>query len=356
MTAPSLERTTAVAAAFTAVAERRAAGGYAPVYAAMAAACATDPTALDLAARASDGQNPPSLLLGAVQYLLARHHQGHPLARFYPVLTGQPAPDPEADAPWPDLRAFLAEHRDQVAEIVATRLVQTHEVGRCAYLYPALTAARRHADAPLAAVEIGPSAGLTLVPDRYAYDYGTGSTVGAPDSPLVLASELRGPHRPPIHDGGPEIVWRAGIDLNPLDLADAEDRTWLRSLIWPDHPDRASRLDAAFTAARTGALPPIYRGTAAQHLPALLERAPAEAVVCVYHTAVTAHFTPKARTEHADLLRDLSKTRRILWLCAEPGEDPRLRFTDLDGGHSRTEVVLGDYHPHGAWLDWHHPG
>ncbi len=353
MTAPSTERTTAVAAAFTAVAERRASGGYAPVYAAMAAACATDPDALDLAARASDGQNPPSLLLGAVQYLLTHHR--HPLVRFYPALTGQPVPDPQADDPWPDLRSFLAEHRDQVAEIVATRLVQTHEVGRCAYLYPALTAARCHADAPLAAIEIGPSAGLTLVPDRYAYDYGTGPTVGAPDSPLTLTSELRGPHRPPL-DGGPEIVWRAGIDLNPLDLADAEDRTWLRSLIWPDHPDRATRLDAAFAAARTGRLPPLHRGTADQHLPALLEQAPADAVVCVYHTAVTAHFTPKARADHRELLRELSEVRRILWLRAEPGEEPRLRFTDLDGGRVQTEVVLGDYHPHGTWLDWHQRG
>ncbi|XKK38742.1 DUF2332 domain-containing protein [Nocardiopsis sp. ARC36] len=353
MTAPGADRAAAVAAAFTDIAERRAGGGYAPVYAAMAAACATDPHALDLASRAADGQNPPSLLLGAVQYLLARQDPGHALARFYPALTGRPAPDPQVDDPWPDLRAFLTRHRDRIAEIVTTRLVQTHEVGRCAYLYPALTAARRHVGAPLAAIEIGPSAGLTLVPDRYAYSYGAGATVGAPGSPLILTSELRGPYRPPF-DGGPEIAWRAGIDLNPLDLADAEDRTWLRSLVWPDHPERAARLDTAFAAARTGKLPTLHRGTASRHLPALLEQAPADAVVCVYHTAVTAHFTSRARAEHRDLLHRLSERRRILWLRAEPGEEPRLRFTDLDGGRARTEVVLGDHHPHGAWLEWRH--
>ncbi|UGQ13187.1 DUF2332 domain-containing protein [Yinghuangia sp. ASG 101] len=83
---------------------------------------------------------------------------------------------------------------------------------------------------------------------------------------------------------------------------------------------------------------------------------PANVVVCVYHTAVTAHFTPQARAAHRALLHELSSQRRILWLRAEPGEEPRLRFTDLAHRRATAEIALGDYHPHGAWLNWHHHG
>ncbi|MDA2810274.1 DUF2332 family protein [Nocardiopsis sp. RSe5-2] len=72
----------------------------------------------------------------------------------------------------------------------------------------------------------------------------------------------------------------------------------------------------------------------------------------MFHTAVTAHFTAEERAEHVELLRELSKRRRILWLRAEPHEEPRLCFSDLDGGAVRAEVLLGGYHPHGAWLEW----
>ena len=30
----------------------------------------------------------------------------------------------------------------------------------------------------------------------------------------------------------PRVGWRAGIDLNPLDVTSADDRAWLEALIW----------------------------------------------------------------------------------------------------------------------------
>ncbi|MBV9139750.1 MAG: DUF2332 domain-containing protein [Pseudonocardiales bacterium] len=340
-----------VAAAFDAIATRRAAGGYAPIYARLAAGCATDPELLRIAAQAQPGQNPPSLLLGTAHYLLAQQPE-HPLAAFYSAITGQPAPDPREQDPFPLLRDFLTTHQDQIAELVATRFVQTQEPGRAAYLYPALLLAQHlAAPDPLAVIEIGPSAGLTLVPDRYAYRYDT-HPAGDPDSPLVLHCALRG-GTPPL-DQPLRITWRAGIDLNPLNLADSNDRAWLRAFIWPDHPDRADRLDRAIAAARRGPLPMLHRGAANQLLPRVLALAPGEATVCVYHTATTAHFTPDARRAHARQLATLARTRRLLWLQAEPrpANEPRLRITDLRDGQPLTEHLLGHYHPHGAWLHW----
>jgi hypothetical protein len=130
----SQERLQDVAVAFRRVAEEHAAGGYAPIYQRMAAGVGADPQLLAIAAVTPAGQNPSILLFAAAQFLLAEHPD-HPLARFYPALTGVPAP---AADPYPALRDFVLTHRDQVTEIVATRLVQTNEPGRCAYLYPGL--------------------------------------------------------------------------------------------------------------------------------------------------------------------------------------------------------------------------
>jgi hypothetical protein len=144
-----------VAAAFNAIATRRAAGGYAPIYARLAAGCTTDPDLLRIAAQGRPGQNPPSLLLGATHSLLAERRD-YPLVAFSPALTGQPAPDPARHDPCPLLHDFVAAHRDRVTELVATRLVQTQEPGRAACLYPCLLVAQHlAAPTPLAVIEIG---------------------------------------------------------------------------------------------------------------------------------------------------------------------------------------------------------
>lgn len=292
------ERFYDVAASFHTVAEVRAAGGYAPIYQQMAAGVAVDPELLAIAATAQPGQNPPSLLLGAAQFLLV-DHPDHPLVRFYPALSGLPA---STDDPYPALRDFVLAHRHQITEIVATRLVQTNEPARNSYLYPALLAAQRLGGGkPLALIEIGPSAGLTLVPDRYAYDYGTGVLHGDPTSPLVLNCALRGDLTPPLV-GALSVRWRIGIDVHPLNLGDSADRQWLRALIWPDHPDRARRLDLAARAATRGPLPHIHQGDATEALPAFLVQAPPDTTVVVFHTAVLAHFTQQARTAFAQRL------------------------------------------------------
>ena len=346
----SPERLRTVASAFRRVAEVHAADGYAPIYQRMAGGVADDPELLAIAATAAPGQNPPILLLAAAQFLLA-DHLDDPLVRFYPVLSGAPAPDGD---PYPALRDFVLAHRAAVTEIVATRLVQTNEPGRSSLVYPALLAAQRLGGGrPLALIEVGASAGLTLVPDRYAYDYGTGVRSGDPASPLVLNCTLRGELAPPL--AGPlSVAWRTGIDLNPLSLDDPADRRWLRALVWPDHPGRAQRLDLAARAAARGRLPVIHQGNATGQLPALLAQPPADTTVVVYHTAVLSHFTDQDRTEFVRTLPELSAQRPFTWLQGESGPNrvPRLRIAQLDGGQIQAEHLLGSYHPHGAWLEW----
>lgn len=349
----SRERLWEVAAAFRRIAEVHAEDDYAPIYRQMATGVSTDPELLAIAAAAAPGQNPPNMLFAAAQFLLAEDPD-HPLSRFYPVRTGVPAP---AVDPYPALRDFVLAHRDEVTTITASRLVQTNEPARGGYLYPALlTAQRLGGGRPLALIEVGCSAGLTLVPDRYAYDYGTGVLHGDPTSPLVLNCALRGELIPPL-TGPLSVAWRVGVDVNPLDLDDPLDRRWLGALIWPDHPGRARRLDVAARVAARGPRPQLHRGDATERLPDLLAQAPADTTVVVYHTSVLFHFTPQACSAFVRRFPGLSEQRPITWIQAEPGpgRHPCLRLARLDGGRIEAEYLLGRYHPHGVWLEWGNP-
>lgn len=352
------ERIRQVAATFRRIVEDQAVDGYAPIYQQMAAGVVGDAELLTIAAAAAPGQNPSILLLAAAQFLLAQQLSPqraqpaeHPLTRFYPALTGLPAP---AGDPYPALRDFVLTHRDQITEIVATRLVQTNEAARSTLLYPALlTAQRLGGGRPLALIEIGASAGLTLVPDRYSYDYGTGTRYGDQSSPVALNCALRGGLVPPL-SGTLALPWRLGIDLNPLDLDDPIDHRWLRALIWPDHADRAHRLDLAARVATRPPRPRIHRGDALECLPDLLAQAPEELTVVVLHTAVLAHFTEPARAAFVPRLREASTQRPFTWIQGESRPDRRtpLHLALLADGQIQTEYPLGRYHPHGIWLEW----
>ena len=55
------------------------------------------------------------------------------------------------------------------------------------------------------------------------------------------------------------MVWRGGIDLNPLDVRDDDAMRWLETLVWPEHGDRRARLSAAVALARQDP-PELVRG------------------------------------------------------------------------------------------------
>lgn len=339
-----------LAATFRHFAERRC-GDYAPLYAHLGTRIAGDAELLALAANASPGQSPPDLMLAAVHYLLARQPH-HPLARHYPTLT--PGPNP-GDA-FPGFRAFCLDHRDALTRLVASRRVQTNEVRRCCYLLPALMAAgAMAAPRPLALIEAGASAGLNLGLDSYAYDYGTGNTIGDCGSPLLLRCRLDGGIQPPFSLPVPAICWRAGIDLHPLNPRDPGDAAWLRALVWADHPERAVLLDGALRAAASRAPVPVHAGDAAERLPALIAAAPVTAAVAIFHTAFLAHLPALERERFEHLVVVLSTARPIYWIQAEPRRDPaepRLRLTVCENGSVTREWPLGHYQPHGTWLHW----
>jgi hypothetical protein len=348
---PSRTATSELAAVFTRFAADRC-GRYAPLYAHLASRIAGDRELLAIAAHARSGQSQPDLMLAAVHYLLARQ-PGSPLARYYPTLNPDPVPPGGA---FQEFRGFCLAHRDELAALVDSRLVQTNEVRRCCYLFPAvMLAARLAAPMPLALVEAGASAGLNLGLDDYAYDYGTGTIVGDPESPLTLQCELRGGTPPPLALPAPNITWRAGIDLNPLDPLDPDDAAWLRALVWADHPGRARLLDRALHAAAARPPTAVHAGDATTLLPALIESAPPDAAVCVMHTAFLAHLAPPDRAHFQHQVAALSAERPVYWISAETRADPaepRLRLATCVNGTIAGQQALARYQSHGAWVEW----
>ncbi|GAA3341684.1 DUF2332 domain-containing protein [Amorphoplanes nipponensis] len=232
-----------------------------PTYERLADAVAADDELLARLGTLPPGKQQPNLLFGVARLL------------------GGPVRDPAA------FREWALAHWPVVEPQLRTRATQTNEPGRCAVLLPVLAALPQ----PLALLEVGAAAGLCLYPDRYAYRYGD-HTVGAGEPVLDCAATGLAPPA-----ARPRVVWRAGLDLNPLDVTDPADVAWLDALIWPEHAHRRARLRAAVAVA--AADPPLLvRGDLVDDLPALAARAPAGATLVVLHTSVL-YQVPRARRE-----------------------------------------------------------
>ena len=251
-----------------------------PLYSWLALQAAEDQEILRLVLHANSRSQRPHMLFAAVQYLLFSGIQDE-LIDFYPNLTRKPRPLQDA---YPFFRAFCLKHADKISQLVTTHGVQTNEVGRCADLLFAFDRVAQHGRGkPLAMIELGPSAGLNMLWDRYGYDYGTVGYVGDRASPVQLHCQLRGEIVPPLPKVIPTVSWRMGIDLQPIDVHDEEATRWLRALIWPEHQDRAQRLEAALAMAQQHL--PIVAGDAVNHLPEVLANVPADTTLCIYPRA-----------------------------------------------------------------------
>jgi hypothetical protein len=248
-----------------------------------------------------------------------------------------------------DFRSVVLDRARELEVVMLARRTQTNEPARCATLLPALTALPQ----PLALLEVGASAGLTLLPDRYGYDY-AGRVITAPDpSGPVLKCQPRGPV--PVPDSLPQVLWRAGIDLNPLDVTDDEDVTWLRCLIWPGEQDREKRLAAAITVARRDP-PRLIRGDLVNDLAALSAQAPSEATLVVFHSAVLAYVSPSRRRDFAAAVGDLdaiwlsNEGTNILAELTEQPTPPTGTAPFVLARDGRTPLAFTD--PHGTWIQW----
>jgi hypothetical protein len=283
---------------------------------------------------------------GALTAILGRipaTHRQPPLVFALTRMLGAPEGSYREWADW------VAAHSDEVVAECSARTLQTNEPLRCAALLPALS----DIDGPLALLEVGASAGLCLYPDRYSYRYRGGSDLDPVDgaSTVVLDAAVSG--SPPLRM--PDVVWRAGIDLAPLDAADADDRRFLVSLVWPGERGRAARIEAALEIA-AGDPPLLVRGDATdgRALAALAERAPSGATLVITTPGVLPHID---RAGRGRLLAAIAATDAV-WISIDPpglGLDgvPPVAADEWGGFVLRRDgVALAAVDPLGAFVEW----
>ncbi|MQA91514.1 MAG: DUF2332 family protein [Gemmatimonas sp.] len=228
-------------------------------------------------------------------------------------------------------------------------------VGRtiCATILPVLA----RLPEPLALLEVGAAAGLCLLPDRYGYDYGRvqiqGEGLEACEAPIF---PCRANEATPLPSRVPNVVWRGGLDLHPLDVSDPEDVRWLESLVWPGQEGRTERLRAAIRLAQESP-PRVSPGDLLTDLPTLMEAVPGDATLVVFHSAVLAYLDPDERGTFWRLVRELN----VVWVSNEaPGVFPEIDSL-LNATIPRGRFILSVNGlpvaftgPHGQSIDWIH--
>lgn len=269
------------------------------------------------------------------------------LAALYP-----PNPPPTTDQLWHTVRDVLGHCGDDLDPWLDLA-PQTNEVARSAVLMAGYVVVTARTGLQLALLELGASAGLNLVADRYACRLGS-RVVGPPDSTVRLEPAWTGPELPAA---SPAIVHRRGVDLNPLDVTSASDRERMVAYVWPDQTERLARLQAALGI--VAADPPVLdRADAGEWLAGqLAAEAPRGVARVVAHSVAFQYFPVPTQARIRALLEEAGSAataaRPLAWLRYESDPDHGGRTTlrlRLWPGEGDEHLAFAD--PHARAIDW----
>lgn len=323
-----------------------------PMYAALLERAADDYAAggpVALLAEHFDGHpvldNLPLRTLGAVHRLVLAGRLPE-LGAFYPSVGGR---FDEASA-WPVLRRALESHRDELAPLVQ-EIIQTNEVQRCCSLLGGFLAAGREFGLPLRLLEIGASAGLNQLFDRFRYSLGA-HHFGPEDAPLALHTDWRGPA--PDLRATLRVIARSGCDLDPVDVRDPSARLRLLSYFWSDQLERMERVRTALQVAERDP-PQVARARAGDWLDAALAVPVEDCTTVLFHSVMWWYVPKPERAKITDTVlaagARASARAPLAWLRLEgvDADQCELRLRSWPDG---TDRLLARAHYHGAWVEW----
>lgn len=236
---------------------------------------------------------------------------------------------------------------------------QTNEAGRAASIMAGLLwLAQRVRAARFGLFEIGASAGVNTMLDRYIFRLGE-VEVGPAASPMRIVPEWRGAS-PPAPPAGFAIAGVKACDIAPIDLADADSALRLKAYVWPDAGERLARIDAAIALA--GVQPPdLVAADAGDFVDAMLARPLQPSSARVMFHSIMWQYLPAATQARITAAFEVAGAQAtpetpLGWIALET--DPatfrhelRLRLWDGDAHHGE-EHLLSHAHPHGAWVEW----
>lgn len=308
---------------------------------------AHEPNVMDLLRPLPAAKQHPVSLLVAMRYLMLNGVAGdHVLTRMYDLPEGRWG----RDAALIGFLSFCDNFHGQLKTVMSERNVQTNEVKRGLVLLPAILEVGRLVNRPLALIEFGASAGLNLMFDSHDYGYryadGFESRFLADPHPrgsrsekdhllLTTAIGARAPH---LNSPFPEIRVRSGIDLNPLDPANADDAAWLRAAIWPSDVQCMQRLDRALDLAARNRDRVVQRGDMLTDTPALLDDIDPRLDVCLFSSNVTTWMSSAQHDQFTRMLVDVSRQRSIWFISFE--EPGTIQGLDVPRGVRSDEFLL----------------
>jgi hypothetical protein len=290
----------------------------------------------------------PALRFAGALHRLVLERRAPALAVHYPSVGGTPG------AVWPAARTAVEEHLELLRELVR-RPVQTNEVGRSSALLGGLLHVAAEHGPRVRLLELGASAGLNLVVDRYRHEVAPGVVLGHATSACVLDDPWQGSLPP--YDSPLEVVERLGCDPAPLDPGSTEDRLTLTSYVWADQRNRLERLRGALEVAAAHPAR-VRRSGAGDFLEQELEPRPGRTTV-VWHSIVRQYLSPEERQRVRDLLHSAGARATaqapLAHLHLEPARGhrspPRFQvvLTTWPGARRR---VLAECEAHGPPVVW----
>ena len=231
---------------------------------------------------------------------------------------------------------------------------QTNEAGRSANFVAAmLWLADRGLPPQFECREIGSSAGINLMMDRYHYDLG-GVKAGPERGAIAFKPEWEGPPPP---DRQFEIVSLKGCDVSPVDLTDPAQALRLKAYIWPEHHIRFARMDAAIVAA-TAQAPDLVRMNAADFVEAELKKPQADGTTRVVMHSIVWQYVPIDQQQRVTAAIEAAGAcatdqSALAWIAVEANRNTHrheLIVRYWPGGAEPTLLAVS--HPHGASIAW----
>lgn len=319
-----------------------------PMYQFLSIQVSQDLELINLAKETDSRQPAPNLFFAAVHFLLMQN-PSEELARYYPSIGGDFQASPLMFECFKD---FCIKFSSQIGEILKSRLVQTNEVQRCALLFPAVSfVSQKSAQSKLALVDIGVSGGLNFLMDKAQIQYTDGRTFGPSQALLQIRCESKG--NPIPLDRHAVIIDRIGIDLNPINLLNEDERQWNLALIWPDQLERIERFKSAIQLLKITPLS-FEMGNGIEVLPRVVSKISHGHLLCVMHSFTLNQFSKEDRVTFDETISRLSSDRDIWRISLEwiGTPEPEIIISQYSSGRKVLQQKVAECSGHGEWIRW----
>jgi hypothetical protein len=230
---------------------------------------------------------------------------------------------------------------------------QTNEAGRSASFVAALHYLASRVAPRFELNEIGSSAGMNLLIDRYRYDLG-GVMSGPDDAKVTIKPQWNGPP-PPASSF--TITAVHGSDIHPIDARDDAAANRLMAYIWPEMPERFTRMEAGIAMIREHAVD-LVQADAADFVETRFAEPQAEGTTRVLmHSIVWQYLSESVQKRieaaMADAGAKATAEKPLAWISLETNRatfrhELKIRYWPC----GREIVTLGEAHAHGSWLNW----